>query len=323
MPAPPLRKFAAAIADDRVGEGVAEAVGGRVGEDQILDLTLRVNRVSKIEANRREDRIDAAVGVAFVDDVAGIVDTVGVVAPRAEHKIGSGAAVDDVVALVAEERVGEGAADKVLDLEERKLVAGGIAAKGPCLRQTDANAGSRRGVTDGVDTVATEQEVGAGTALEKVVAVAAKESVDAIAAKERVVAAGAVDSVLAAVAVHDVGEAGADPVVGEGACRPGSHPRARVDDLGATSLAGSSAGSLEVGPGDDKAAVGERRQAGLGPGSRRVVVLAKNWSARIVPVRAGEQLGPDDGHPSVWHRQSIVRPTPRRKRRWRAPTPRR
>ena len=58
----------------------------------------------------RENRV---VALADVLDhrVAGIVDEIGIVAGAAAHDIGAGATVDEVVAAIAEDRVGESVAE--------------------------------------------------------------------------------------------------------------------------------------------------------------------------------------------------------------------
>src|SRR5207237_202104 len=93
------------------GKDVGERVAGRVdraraGEGQVLDV-------------RRKDPGDAALdGVrtgagCLGGDVADGVDDVGVVAETADHRVEAGQAVQDVVAAVAGERVGQGVARAV------------------------------------------------------------------------------------------------------------------------------------------------------------------------------------------------------------------
>ena len=96
------------VAGDGVGEAVAGAVdiAGAGGERQVLDIG--AERV----ADRGDDGVGAGVG-GFRDHVAGIVDIVGVVAEAAGHAVGTGATVDDVVAFVAGDGVGEAVAGAV------------------------------------------------------------------------------------------------------------------------------------------------------------------------------------------------------------------
>ena len=66
------------------------------------------------EIDRRLDRVDAGAAVGdLVDDVAGIVDDVGVVAGAADQRVGAGAAVEDVGGGVAGDDVGQRVAGAV------------------------------------------------------------------------------------------------------------------------------------------------------------------------------------------------------------------
>ena len=73
-------------------------VGG-AGERQVLDVG--AERIG----DRGQHRVGALAGV-LDHHVADIVDHVGVVAEPARHGVGTGAAVEDVVAAIAGEGVG-------------------------------------------------------------------------------------------------------------------------------------------------------------------------------------------------------------------------
>ena len=114
MPSPPAMASAparavdevvAAVAEDRVCRAVAEAlqVGGALQHQR-----LHVRRQPVVDGG--EDRVVALAG-ALDHRVAGIVDEVGIVACAAAHDIGAGATVDEVVAAIAEDRVGESVAE--------------------------------------------------------------------------------------------------------------------------------------------------------------------------------------------------------------------
>src|SRR5205807_7009935 len=106
----------------------------RAGDLQDADLDIHRQRIA---ADRDVGRIDAAArggqyskrvknaaGTRFGDRVVQVVDIVGVVAGAADHGVGPSAAVQDISAGAAAERVGirvagegvvEGAADEILD----------------------------------------------------------------------------------------------------------------------------------------------------------------------------------------------------------------
>jgi hypothetical protein len=96
-----VQRVVAGIAEDRVGERVAGAaqVGGA-----LLDQRFHVRRQD--EVGRGEDGI---VACAHVLDhlLEAVVDEVGVVAESADHGVGASAAIDQVVAAVAEDRICE------------------------------------------------------------------------------------------------------------------------------------------------------------------------------------------------------------------------
>src|SRR5207244_2571017 len=84
-----------AIADERIGQGVADAVDvGRSGQHEPLDIGRE--RI----ADRALDRVGAFAGV-FDDLVAGAVDEIRVVPARARHGVGTEATVERVIARAA------------------------------------------------------------------------------------------------------------------------------------------------------------------------------------------------------------------------------
>src|SRR5262249_54914634 len=154
-------------------------------------------------------RIGAGIG-RLVDDVAGIVDDVGVVALAARHGVGTAGAVEAVVAVIAGDDVlagvagaGDGGAGQrqVLDLRQRRQAE---AERGR--PRVGAFAGSfgdgvaRAGDDVGVVALAAFQQVRPGAVGKRVVAVAAGERVAAAAAVEAVVAAVAGNRVIGSVA---------------------------------------------------------------------------------------------------------------------------
>ena len=94
----PRNDVVAAVAGDHVGECVAGAVDRRrPGQRQVFDGADGMNGVGQAEGDRRLDRVQA-IATGFVDYVTAIVDHIGVVARTSEHRVGTGAAVDKVVA---------------------------------------------------------------------------------------------------------------------------------------------------------------------------------------------------------------------------------
>ena len=91
----------AGVAGEAVGQGIAGAVEvGGAGERQVLEVG--AERIG----DRGQHRVGAFAGV-LDHHVADIVDHVGVVAEPARHGVGAGAAVEDVVAGIAGEAVGQ------------------------------------------------------------------------------------------------------------------------------------------------------------------------------------------------------------------------
>ena len=95
-----VEKIVAGVAGERVGVGVAVALQvGAARQGQVFDI--RRQPVMR----RRVHRVDAFVG-ALDDEVAGIVDDVGVVAGAADQHVAARAAVERVVAAETDEDVG-------------------------------------------------------------------------------------------------------------------------------------------------------------------------------------------------------------------------
>ena len=106
----------------------------------------------------------------FIDDIAGIVDDIGIVAGAADHPVRAGAAVEEVGERVAGERVGEGRAGEVLEVLED--IAGGIAGADlrRCQQQADLHAGAGTGIGDRIGARPAIERVGASAALDQIVA---------------------------------------------------------------------------------------------------------------------------------------------------------
>ncbi|CAF0856079.1 unnamed protein product [Rotaria sp. Silwood1] len=189
-----VQHVGAAVAGDDVGQcvtGAVEVVGA--GEDQVLDV------VAEREADAGAHQIHA-LARRLDDDVAGVVDVVGVVARATCHRVGAQAAVDDVVVAVAGDLVGG-------------RVAGGVDAVGAGQHQVfevgaqrvgDAGADRVRAFAGVLDDDVTDVVDDVG-----VVARAAHQAVGARAAVQHVGAAVAGDDVVQLVAgAVDAGGAG-------------------------------------------------------------------------------------------------------------------
>ena len=92
-PAPPSSVLSAGVAGDRVGERVAGAVDRRPRRS--VSGSRRWRQACSVTRRFARGRCP---GRGFGDDVAGIVDDVGVVAGAADHGVRARAAVQDVVA---------------------------------------------------------------------------------------------------------------------------------------------------------------------------------------------------------------------------------
>ena len=172
----------AVAACDRVGELVArERQASPDCRSEILDLLTGGQCV----VHRRVDGV-GTFGGGFRDDIAGIVDGVGVVSQAADHRIGTRGAVDDIVAVAARDGVGQGVAGhgetgadrcgEVLDIGAEGVVdrrVDGVRAFGDGLGHHIA------GVVDGVGVITETADHGVGTrgAVDDIVAVAARDGV--------------------------------------------------------------------------------------------------------------------------------------------------
>ena len=126
-----IDEVVAGIADQQVGEAIAGEIDvGIARQHRHLDVALDVDGIRQVDGDRRLHPVEA-VRAGLVDDVADIVDDVGVVAGTALHEIGTGpaqkrvdartalqrvvagAAVDEVVATIADQQVGEAIAGEV------------------------------------------------------------------------------------------------------------------------------------------------------------------------------------------------------------------
>ena len=104
-PPPPLSMLAPELPVITLARRIARAadVGG-ARQRQVLDIL-----TAEAEAHRTLHRV-SALAALLDDDVIGIVDPVAVVARTADHSVGIGAAIEDIVARIAGEHVGQGVA---------------------------------------------------------------------------------------------------------------------------------------------------------------------------------------------------------------------
>ena len=154
-------------------------------------------------------------------DVAGVVDDVGVVARAADHRVGAAAAVERVVAGVAGERVGErvaGAVDVPVPVSTRFSTF--AAERVGHARANRVRALARRlghdvaGVVDDVGVVpgTAGHRVGAGAAVERVVAGVARQALASVVAGAVDVAPCPVSTRFSTFAAKRVADARADGV---------------------------------------------------------------------------------------------------------------
>ena len=109
------------VAGQHIGQRVADAADRRrSGERQVLDRADTRAALARLKCDRRLHRV-GAVAAGLVDDVAGIVDDIGVGADTPEHRVGADAAVQHVVAAAAVEHIGRAVAEQ--------LFAGGAAGQ--------------------------------------------------------------------------------------------------------------------------------------------------------------------------------------------------
>jgi hypothetical protein len=175
-----VENIVAAVAGDRVVEPVAGAVDiAAAGQGQILDIG------ADGVGDRRLHRVGARVE-RFRHHVAGVVDHIGVVAEAADHGVGAGAAIENVVAAVAGDRVGEavaGAVDVAAAGQRQVLDIGADGVGDRRLHRVGARVEHlRHHVADVVDDIgvvaeAADHGVGAGAAVEDVVAAVAGDRV--------------------------------------------------------------------------------------------------------------------------------------------------
>ena len=134
------------------------------------------------------DRVGAAGGAALDDDVAGIVDDIGVVAETAVHRVRAAAAIEPVGAAIADEDVAEavaGAVDiggpgqgQVLDCGSQRVADRAFDLVGALAGQLGDSVGD---IVDDIDVIAKAalHDVGAEPAVETVGGVVAGEGVGA------------------------------------------------------------------------------------------------------------------------------------------------
>ena len=121
----------AGIAGEEVGEVVAGAVDiGGADKREVFDVALGVLAVGEAEVDGRSDRVDA-VATDLIGDVGSIVDDVEVVAGPTAHVVRTRAAIDDVVAVAAEDHVvagesGKGVGAEIAGDDVGESVAGGV-----------------------------------------------------------------------------------------------------------------------------------------------------------------------------------------------------
>src|SRR5262249_18944516 len=165
--------------DRRHGAGIGDAIGARaaveeveacVGDEDVV--VARAQHVLEIGVGQHVALGVAARGLAGaqVDGDGGAGGLVGqrVGARATDHDVGARAAFDDVVVVVAGQRVVVGRADQVLDGAQR--IAGGMPARGGAGGEVDLHRGVGRAVGGGVGAVAAGDDIAAGAAFEDVVA---------------------------------------------------------------------------------------------------------------------------------------------------------
>ena len=170
--APPAgQRIDARVASEPVVLPIAVAIDrARAGEREVFEIG------PQRQGDRREDRVDSAAGF-LEDDVADIVDNVGIVAEAADQVVGTETAVENVVAGVAGDAVIEPVARAVDGACEQFEVLD-IVGERPRNRRAhrvDALPGGLDrpipGIVDVVDvvTVATRHGIGAAGAIDHVV----------------------------------------------------------------------------------------------------------------------------------------------------------
>ncbi len=171
LPEFPLKGVVQRIADAREVAGSLQHQGFHVRPQGVVD--------------RGKHRIGAFAGI-LEHEVAGIVDEVGIVAEAADHRIGAGAAIEQVVAAVPEQRVRRSIAEALqvgsalqhqgLHIRRQRVVDRGedcvSALAGALDHGIDA-------IVDEIGIVAgpADHDVGAGSAVEQIVAGIAEQRV--------------------------------------------------------------------------------------------------------------------------------------------------
>jgi hypothetical protein len=159
---------------EEVVEGVAGAVGGAVGE-QAQSFDVVGQGVGRQVAVDEVVAAAGAVGIAFDDQVAEVVDVVVVAAVAADEGVGTAfaveavvaeAAFEAVVAVVAAQPVVVLAADEVFDVDQG-VVAGAATGLAGAEVDTDGGAGEAEG--DRVVAGGAVEDVVAGAGVEEVV----------------------------------------------------------------------------------------------------------------------------------------------------------
>ena len=90
-----IERIVPTISDDHIVQSIAGAVDPRcAGQGQILDIRIQG------KDHRALNRIDAAIRV-FPDEIADIIHNVRIIAMPAQHRIGTAAAIQRIVTLVA------------------------------------------------------------------------------------------------------------------------------------------------------------------------------------------------------------------------------
>ena len=111
MPSPPSRKsfpprpkeaIVEVVADDSVRQPVASPADRSTGQCQVLDI--EPSAEVQAGADRALDRIDACAR-KLGDDIGDVVDDIGVITGLAMHVVGTGAAVEGIVAESAKQEI--------------------------------------------------------------------------------------------------------------------------------------------------------------------------------------------------------------------------
>src|SRR5262249_50498361 len=113
------QRIVAGAADDRVVEPVAGAVEvASADEGQVVDIVAQ-----RVGGGRRQHRVDAGAR-GLCNDVARVVDAIGVVPRAADHRVDAGSAIDRIIAGTTGDRVVErvAGADEVAGAGEGQIL---------------------------------------------------------------------------------------------------------------------------------------------------------------------------------------------------------